>query len=544
MTSVRQLAVVAVLLLLAVPQSAQMLSETFEVHVLEVEAVVLDRAGKPVRGLTRNDFDVKIDGRPAEISNFYAIDRGDIVDDSPGASADSTHRMPTRLVVVFDDLHLRQAARKRALNSLRHYVETSMDAKTTAMIIRWNGSMRTRVDSSGDPGVILRAIGEMERETSLLLHADSERRRVMRQIDDVILLPVPGYQDTQASIALRAAVRYVEERTRDAQNTTKALASLITMLSGLEGRKTLVFVSEAMPQQPGVEVLNYARQVFTRNPVLGFDLERESGGSVLNDFRYDQASTYRDLVSLAQSAGVVFSSLDPGGVRGNEGTGAEYTTGLGQLDSMFIRGNDSSGARMIAAETGGRYVSNVNDLDQAMAILTDDVTTYYSIGVRPQNRRRVVDVSVSVRGRDDLRVLTPRRRDVATGQEAIASAIRARLYSREEVNPLDARLSVGTPWPRGNRCVASIGVTVPTAKLTPLAGNEISIHAMVVDDRGKESKVRSSSHAINTAGEVTTIPIEFGLNARRYVISFAIIDKASNETSYMQGSIDATICGR
>ena len=73
----------------------------------------------------------------------------------------------------------------------------------------------------------------------------------------------------------------------------------------------------------------------------------------------------------AQSAGVVFSALDPGGVRGNEGTGAEYTTGLGQLDSMFIRGNDSSGARLIAAETGGRYVSNVNDLDQAMAILEE-----------------------------------------------------------------------------------------------------------------------------------------------------------------------------
>jgi VWFA-related protein len=542
MTSVKQL---AVLLLLSIPLSAQTLSEAYEVHVLEVEAVVLDRAGKPVRGLTRDDFEVRIDGEPAKITNFYAVDRGNIVDDRVDSSAadSETHRMPTRLVVVFDDLHLRQAARKRALNSLKSYVETSMDPKTTAMILRWNGTMRTRVESSGNPAVVMRAIGEMEREASLLLHADSERRRIMRQIDDVILHPVPGYQDTQATIALRAAVRYVEERTRDAQNTTKALASLITLLSGLDGRKTLLFVSEAMPQQPGVEVLNYARQVFTRNPVLGFDLEREAGGSALNDYRYDQASTYRDLVALAQSAGVVFSALDPGGVRANEGTGSEYTTGLGQLDSSFIRGNDSSGARMIANETGGRYVSNLNDLDQAIAILTDDVTTYYSIGVKPENERRVVDVSVRVRGRDDLRVLTPRRRDVATGREAIASAIRARLYSRETVNPLDVKLAMGTPWPRGNRCVGSVQLTVPTAKLTPMAGNEISVHAMVVDDRGKESKVRSSEHAISTDAD-TIIPIEFGLGARRYVISFAVIDKASGETTYIQGSIDATICGR
>ena len=543
MTSVRLL---AALLFLSIPLSAQTLSETYEVHVLEVEAVVLDRAGKPVRGLTRNDFDVRIDGEPARITNFYAIDRGNIVDDriDPSASDSSIHRMPTRLVVVFDDLHLRQASRKRALNSLKSYIETSMDPKMTAMILRWNGSMRTRVESSGNPDVILRAIGEMEREASLLIHADSERRRIMRQIDDVILHPVPGYQDTQATIALRAAVRYVEERTRDAENTTKALASLITLLSGLDGRKTLLFVSESMPQQPGVELLNYARQVFTRNPVLGFDLEREAGGTPLNDFRYDQAATYRDLVALAQSAGVVFSALDPGGVRANEGTGAEYATGLGQLDASFIRGNDSAGARLIANETGGRYVSNVNDLDQAIAVLTDDVTTYYSIGVRPENRRRVVDVTVRVRGRDDLRVLTPRRRDVATGQEAIASAIRARLYSREAVNPLEVQLAMGTPWPRGNRCVGSIELVVPTAKLTPIPGNEIAVHAMVVDDRGKESKVRSSEHAITPDAASTTIAIEFGLGARLYVISFAVIDKASGETSYMQGSIDATICGR
>ena len=541
----RLVRLLALALFLAAPMFAQNISETYEVHVLEVEAVVLDRAGKPVRGLTRDDFEVRIDREPAVVTNFYAVDRGEIVDDrpDPGSSAE-VHRMPTRLVVVLDDLHLRQAGRKRALEALKTYVQTSMDEKTTTMIIRWNGTMRTRVESSGDPRTLLRAIGDLERESSMLLHADTERRRIMRQVDDVILHPVPFYQDAQATQALRAAVRYVEERTLDAQNTVKALSSLIALLSGMEGRKTLLFVSEALPQQPGVEVLNYARQVFTRNPVTGFDLERESGGAALNDLRYDLSGAFNDLASLAQSAGVVFSSLDPGGVRANEGVGAEYPSSLAQFDSMFIRGNDSTGARMIAAQTGGRYIANENNLNHAIAVLTDDVTTYYSLGIRPPRRQRVVDVAVRIKGRDDLRVLTPRRRDVATGQDAIAGAIRARLYSREQVNPLDVGLLMGTPWPRGRRCVASVELSVPSTKVTPIPGNEIAVHAMVVDDRGKESKVRSSDHAISPTGEVTTIPIEFGLNARRYVISMAVIDKASNETSYLQGSIDATICGR
>lgn len=538
MASVRYL---AVLLLLPLSLSAQTLSETYEVRVLEVEAVVLDRSGNPVRGLTRSDFEVKINGAPANVTHFYWVDRGEIVDEKVGSEASGMH-IPTRLVVVLDDLHLRQASRKRALEALKTYVRSSMNSRTTAMIIRWNGTMRTRVESSGDPQAILKAINQIERETSLMPHADSERRRAIRQIDDVILLPIPFYQDQQASAALRNAVLFAEERTKEAQSTFRALEGLITMLSGLDGRKNLLFITEAMAQQPGVEVLDYARQVFSKHHVDGFDLQRESGGAALNSFRYDQTNTFAALASLAQSAGVVFSSLDPGGARVNEGTGVEYSSSLGRLDGSFIRSNDSAGARMIADQTGGRYLSDENDLDHAIAILTDDVTTYYSIGVKPP-RERYVDVSVKVRGRDDLRVLTPRRREVASAQEAIASAIRARLYSREVVNPLEVQLAMGTPWPRGNKCVAAVEVDVPTAKLAPIPGNEIAIHAMVVDDRGKESKVRSSVHTIS-AGESTKIPLEFGFNARRYVISLAVIDKATNETSFLQGSVDATICGR
>ena len=40
-----------------------------------VDAVVVDRAGKPVTGLTAADFEVYEDGERVEISNFYAVHR-------------------------------------------------------------------------------------------------------------------------------------------------------------------------------------------------------------------------------------------------------------------------------------------------------------------------------------------------------------------------------------------------------------------------------------------------------------------------------------
>ena len=538
---------------LVLPARAQSnLSESVEVHVLELEAVVLDREGKPVRGLTRDDFTVKIDGKSAEVTNFFAVDRGAVVEtrdpSSTAAEAETpVVRIPSRLIVVLDDLHLHQKARKRALDAMKTYVENAIAESTTVTIVRWNGSMKTVVRPTADRQELQNAIAGLEREPAGMIRADSERIRAIRQIDDVILHPSPIGQDSQASQAMANAATYVRDRTREVEITLKALAELITLMSGLEGRKIVLYVSEGLAQQPGVDVFEYAREVFTRNPIEGFDLAYHTGGSMLDDSQDDQTRPFRKLASLAQSAGVVFSSLDPGGLRVDEGSGAEYATMLARLDASFIRHNESAGPRVIAAETGGRYITNENDLHHAISVLTDDVTTYYSLGVRPPDKRSSESSSVVIRvkNRDDVRVLTPRRHAVKSEKEAMASAIRARMYSREESNPLGVQLTVGAAWPRGERCVAPVQLIVPAEKLAPLPDGELSVHAVVIDDRGLESSVRSSTHPITpTSGAPQRITFDFGLKPRRYVLSLAVKEKATGETSYLQTDVDATICGR
>jgi len=48
--------------------------EKIDVSVVNVDVTVTDRAGNPVRGLTRDDFEVFEDGRPQPITNFYAVE--------------------------------------------------------------------------------------------------------------------------------------------------------------------------------------------------------------------------------------------------------------------------------------------------------------------------------------------------------------------------------------------------------------------------------------------------------------------------------------
>ena len=54
-------------------ETEQTFFESIDVNVVNVEVYVTDRDGRRVQGLTRDDFQVLEDGKPVEITNFYAM---------------------------------------------------------------------------------------------------------------------------------------------------------------------------------------------------------------------------------------------------------------------------------------------------------------------------------------------------------------------------------------------------------------------------------------------------------------------------------------
>src|SRR5438270_10748277 len=52
---------------------AQEVAESIEVRVVNVDVVVRDRAGKPVTGLTKADFEIFENGQKREITNLYEV---------------------------------------------------------------------------------------------------------------------------------------------------------------------------------------------------------------------------------------------------------------------------------------------------------------------------------------------------------------------------------------------------------------------------------------------------------------------------------------
>src|SRR5438067_11667961 len=50
------------------------LTETMDIRVVNVDVVVTDKKGKPITGLTKDDFDLFENGVPKAISNFYEVE--------------------------------------------------------------------------------------------------------------------------------------------------------------------------------------------------------------------------------------------------------------------------------------------------------------------------------------------------------------------------------------------------------------------------------------------------------------------------------------
>src|SRR5256885_3522298 len=81
--------------LAAFPLNAQV-RESMTVEVVEVPVYVTDSAGKPIRGLTRDAFELSVNGKPQPIESF------DVVDVAAAPAAERPARERRLYLLLFD----------------------------------------------------------------------------------------------------------------------------------------------------------------------------------------------------------------------------------------------------------------------------------------------------------------------------------------------------------------------------------------------------------------------------------------------------------
>jgi VWFA-related protein len=504
------------------PQPAS--GETVNVTVAEVDVVVLDAKGQPVRGLTRDDFELTAGGRARPITNFYAGERAETTNGRPAPvpsvaatpTAAADVQRPSRVVFYFDDAHIHQGSRKRALDQLRRFARERLNGHTAAMIVVADERMRIAQPFTSDAAAIERAIDGIEGQPAhALTRYESERRELIRSVNDTFGTPAADHDLTWQNFLAFAD----RERSRT-EVTIASLEAALHVAEALDGRRTLVYVSEGLPLRPAEETLHAFKEEVTQ-------FKR------VDEIRNDLSQRFYDLAKRCAASGVEFFALNPSGLRGSELTPEDQVPM--DIDAMMQRENLRAPLQLLADETGGRLIENQNDLGIAFDVLYDHLTTFYSLGFRSDGDGRNEEIRVRVK-KPGFTVRATRHLHERTPREELEARVRGNLYLRREENPLDAKVGVA-PAPPGPQPGVRAIVRVPMSRLAVMPEDTgktgVAVFVMLLDAEMNESPMRLVHHQFSES-DVSEAVQRLAITTRpgKYVVSVAVADRYTGEASY------------
>ncbi len=511
------------MVLVAAPAAAQEDGFTFferlEVQVVNVEVIVTGPDGVPVRGLTREDFELTEDGRSVPISNFYSVDTAPAPPPDPFAGPEAARAVEPadqqlHLAIFVDGLSLEPVGRRRALDALREFFDYQLAQPASLVLASFDGSLELTYLPRFRPDDLIDNLGKLERASMRGTLREMERRSLLRDLDLADLgSGGRGFasnlgEDVGPSEAQRmlSAVQILAQHDYDrAVLSTNALASVVEALAGLPGRKALLYVSGGLARNPG-EALYRAWE----NKFAGFS--RQLGVNV-SQLARDQDTTpiLTDLIQHANANRVTFYTLGtgrsdlPGGATAEEGgldVAAANTAGGGRTWSVGLAAVDNSNLggtlQQLATATGGLSMTNSRNYGRLLGAMNGDFAGYYSLGYAPERQPdgKSHKLEVRVKGRD-LRVRHRETYRELTRQEIMRGRTRSAALLGSRDNPLAVAVEFGDVQRDGKKeFMVPVMVKVPLNKLVLIPQDEmhvgqIGIFICARDGKGRTSPVRS-----------------------------------------------------
>src|SRR6185436_2562379 len=233
--------------------------ETIEVRLHNVDVVVTDRAGNPVRSLRVEDFELLEDGKPQKITNFAEYGEEEtrtsqpaVAHGTPGAApsvaaapapAAALPPPPRKVVFFVDEMSVHPQSRGRLAKSAAELLDRTLRPGDEAVVIRPTETIA--LDFSDDvPAVraaLVKAIEENTYRTDIAFAA--EMRAFLQEASRAI------NEKDRRQIARRHAAKVK----RRVEKRLAALRGIIATLAPLQGRRIIITLTESLPAQPGKE---------------------------------------------------------------------------------------------------------------------------------------------------------------------------------------------------------------------------------------------------------------------------------------------------
>ena len=396
-----------------------------EASAITVDVVVLDDDGQPVRGLTRDEFTVREDGRVQSIVGFEARD----MDVAPDAASEPSRGALSEVVadnlgpgippgrvfaLLIDDLGISPAVASEVKPALEGWIRdgahprdeitittTSGELWWSDVVSRGRGDLMTVLDRfEGRRLAFLDSSGGMsEWEAYRILFVEGGETLPERLTLDVVSSG-GRLQFLGSSVLHRVLQRWYDRNLCDpqwdpvercasriqgaansvhhawrlrAEEVYAAVARLSRSLQGVSGRKSILLVSEDFIQDTSVD------------------------------------RPFRDAIDASQRANTAIYFLGARGLEGMSAFSVAQDAAPRSQDVGMLAAEDgvlaTAGAEMLAEATGGALTRS-NDLAAGLERMALDSSAYYLLGYQPESPPdgKWHDLGVDV-GRKGVRVL-------------------------------------------------------------------------------------------------------------------------------------------
>jgi VWFA-related protein len=334
---------------------------------VQVNVVVTDKKGEPVRGLTKDDFTLLDSGKPQSIS-FFAEETNELMAPAgtqssalvqPAASHTFSNRfeekigVPTSVtVILIDYLNTHFTDMAYARNQVVKFLR-QLQPQDRVALYSLSGQLRILHDFTTDADALLRALDRApNQETHQMSGSDFD--------------PADTGDDAVDAMLDAANARMSQFFTTDrVTKTADAIESIASHLSGLPGRKNLVWVSGSFPNQIlGVD----------GDPVgfQSFNQDIENAARALNNaniaiYPVDARGLIAPPLNMSQPG--------PTARRLQTAPPPRISPARENFDTM----------NMLADRTGGRAFYNTNDIKSAVRHAIDDSRVTYVLSYYPND---------------------------------------------------------------------------------------------------------------------------------------------------------------
>jgi len=561
-------------------------TEVVNVEVVNIDVYVTAADGKPVTGLGPDDFELLVDGRLVQLSNFYAVElqegellirRGGEVEPQP--LMPSTERDPLlplqrrrapveippeqalHVVVYVDNFNLTPFNRNRVLRELRSFIRDQLRPEDKVMLATFDRYLDLRLPFTNDREQLNRTLLELEEVSAQRVHRNNERRDLIANIQDVNNeFRESDRPEVAASLASRPTIgggasyarhqltTYAGSVRNDTRAAIDALTRVVENLSAAPGRKAIIYVADGLPMIAGEDIFYFVEQLYERTV------------SLIEMADYDMSRRFQQLAAGANANRTSFYAIDARGLTVlSQGTVDSQTAGApGQatlIDQIRLT-NLQAPLQLLAEETGGRAVVNTNRTMPDLLKIADDFRNYYSLGYMPaatvgSGRYHTIDVRWKGKTRGASVRFRRGYRDKPVESRMIEGTLSALNLNMLE-NPLGVRVD-SLPAKRRSDGNYNVPVVVEVAwdqlTLIPREGVhhgriQLWLAAKDAEDRATEPHRTELTIAVpadrieETADGFWRYGLELTLEGGYHDIGVGLRDDLGGRQSFLRGGID------